>query len=98
MMKLMHKSQLIGTIVNPIREGMSMAGDLELTEAADRYLEMFAFLVGKKTAHEEPPYPESDLWGWTIEYGDGNVREIIGCPAVSNNGTIIQWRWGKQIN
>lgn len=98
MMKLIHNSQLIGTIENPCREGMSMAGDLVLTEAADRYLEMFAFLVGPKDPYQAPPFPESELWGWTIEDDNGNIREVIGCPAVSNNGTIIQWRWGKQIN
>lgn len=98
MMKLMHKSKLIGTIENAYREGMSMVGDLELTEAANSYLELFAFLVGKETVHLEPPYPESDLWGWTIEFGDGNIREVVGCPAVRNNGTYIEWRWGKQIS
>lgn len=98
MMKLIHKSQLIGTIQNPIREGMSMVGDLELTEAADRYLEMFAFFTGPKDPYQTPPFLESDIWGWTIEYGDGNIREVVGCPAVRNNGTYIEWRWGKPIN
>lgn len=97
MMKLLHDSQLIGTIENPILEGMSMTGDLKLTDAANKYLEMFAYFLGKKDPHVAPPFSESDLWGWTIEDDDSNLREVVGCPAVSNDGTSIRWRWGKQI-
>ncbi len=97
-MKLMHKSELIGTIENAYREGKSMVGDLELTKAADKYLEMFEYFAGKIDPYQTPPFPESDLWGWTIEYGDGNILEVIGCPAVRNNGTSIELYFGKQIN
>ncbi len=96
MMKLIHKSQLIGTIENASLEGMAMYGDIKLTAAADKYLDMFSYFEGQFDPHIAPPYPESDLWGWTIELDDGTFREVIGWPAVSNHGTSIAWRWGKQ--
>lgn len=98
MMKLIHKSQLIGTIKNACLQGMAMYGDIELTDAANKYLDMFSYFSGKINPFVAPPYPDSDLWGWTIELDDGTLREVIGCPAISNNGTDIAWRWGKQIN
>ncbi len=98
MMKLFHNSKLIGNIEFLGVNYPDMLGHLSLTTEGEKFKEMFAFFRDESKAHLEPPYTESELWGWVIEDHEGNMREILGCPAVLDDFTTIYWRWGKEIS
>lgn len=92
-MKLYHNNELMGTIENVGMEGLWMLGELTLNPAADKYKEMLDFLVDEERNHQNPPYPMEDLEGWSIEYEEGMMRDVLGPPAVHDNYTNIAWRW-----
>ncbi len=94
MMKLFHNSELVGDIEFLGVNYPDMLGHLRLTPEGEKFKEMFAFFRDESKNHLEPPYSESELWGWSIEDHEGNMREIIGCPAVLDDFTTVYWRWG----
>lgn len=71
---------------------MGLAGNIELLPEAELFKPLFDFLIDEERNHEEPPFSEELLQGWSIEDDDGVEREIFA-PAVDNNYTTIEWRW-----
>jgi hypothetical protein len=91
-MKLLHRAKLIGLIKNGGPDEMGLAGNIELLPEAELFKPLFDFLIDEERNHEEPPFSEELLQGWSIEDDDGVEREIFA-PAVDNNYTTIEWRW-----
>ncbi len=90
-MKLFHNLEFIGDIEFVELVAFTMWGRLTLAPAGEKFKEMFAFLVDSDNSHTEPPFPESELWGWFIE-DEAGVRHEIACPGVHDNFTTIGWR------
>jgi hypothetical protein len=91
-MKLLHRAKLIGLIKNVGPDEMGLAGNIELLPEAEPFKPFFDFLIDEERNHEEPPFSEELLEGWSIEDDHGVEREIFA-PAVDNNYTTIEWRW-----
>lgn len=91
-MKLLHRNKVLGIIKNVFPEEMGLAGDIELSPAAEPYKPLFDFLVDEERNHEDPPFSEELLDGWSIEDDDGTEKPIW-VPALTNNYKIIMWRW-----
>ena len=82
MMKLFHDSELMGNIEFLGVDGFDMIGKISLTPEGEKFKEMFAFFRDESNAHMEPPYSQSELWGWEIEDHEGILRKIVGSPAI----------------
>ncbi len=91
-MKLFHRKTLIGLIKNVGPDEMGLAGNIELLPAAESFKPLFDFLIDEERNHEEPPFSNELLEGWSIEDDNGVEREIF-VPAIDNNYTTIEWRW-----
>jgi len=90
MLKLYHKFELIGFINNPAPDGLGMVGEIQLTEAAERYREAFAFMTDDEKRSANPPFDEDVFENWFIEDENG-VRQATIFPAVHDDGEIY-WR------
>lgn len=91
-MKLFHRSKLIGEIKNVEYSDMWFAGNIELLPAAEPFKPLFDFLIDEERNHEDPPFNEETLEGWSIEDDQGENHSIFA-PAIDNNYTTIEWRW-----
>jgi len=93
-LKLYHKDKLIGTITDVVPEDtFEMSGDIDLTEDAENYREMFSFLTHKDETNSkrDSPFDESYLDGWSIEDETGS-RTKIACPGIYFEANEILWR------
>lgn len=91
-MKLFHRKVLIGLIKNVGPNELGLAGNIELLPAAEPFKPMFDFMIDEDRNHEEPPFAEDLLEGWSIEDEKGQATPIF-VPAIDNNYTTIEWRW-----
>ena len=91
-MKLFRESELIGIITNPKSEGPAIIADLELTEAASNWQDVFDYVMDERSLHEAPPFDENRLEGWFIQDETGQLRPVF-VPAIHDGGKNIEWRW-----
>lgn len=91
-MKLFHRGKEIGEIKNVEGSEMCFAADISLSSEAERFKPLFDFLIDEERNHEEPPFSEEILEGWSIE-DDQGINHPIFAPAIDNNYTTIEWRW-----
>jgi hypothetical protein len=94
MLKLYHKTRLIGTISNITPEDtFEMSGDIALTTAAAEYKPLFSYLTNEEalTSGAEPPFDKAYLDDWFLENEQG-VRKEIGCPGIYYAEGEILWR------
>jgi len=93
MLKLFHRTELIGLIRNANQDGFEMSGEIELTPAAAAYKDVFAFFTDEQKAlYEEPPFAGELLEHWSVETESGERKEIV-IPGVYEDGGIC-WRYG----
>jgi hypothetical protein len=71
---------------------MGLAGNIELLPEAEPFIPLFDFMIDEERNHEELPFSEELLEGWSIEDDQGVERSIF-VPAIDNNYTTIEWRW-----
>jgi len=90
MLKLYHKSTLIGLITNPEPDGLGMVGTIQLTEAATDYKEAFHFMTDDDKRSANSPFDEDVFENWFVEDEQGVRRETV-FPAVHEDGEIY-WR------
>lgn len=91
-MKLFYRKKLIGLIKNVGPNEMGLTGNIELLPEAEPFIPLFDFMVDEERNHQEPPFSEELLEGWSIEDDQGVERSIF-VPAIDNNHTTIDWRW-----
>lgn len=91
-MKLLHRGTPIGIVTNKQPDEMGCCGHIQLLPAAEPFKPMFDFLIDEERNHENPPYNEEWLEGWSMEDDDGKIQEIF-IPCIDNNYTTIEWRW-----
>ena len=90
MLKLYHGLELIGYIKNAAPDGLWMAGEVELTPAAEAYRDAFAFMTDDEKRSSKPPFDEAIFDNWFVEDESGIRKETI-FPAVHEDGEIY-WR------
>lgn len=93
MLKLYHGTELVGLISNPSVDDMSWrVGTIELTQAAEKYKELFAFFTDEEqNMSVEPPFPRELLESWAIE-DEAGERNLIDIPGVYDDGEVF-WRY-----
>lgn len=91
MLKLFHGDELIGTLTEGLSDGLAMTGQIELTEAAERFKEVFEFFADEeKSDSEEPPFSDDVLHNWCLQLESGKTEEI-SIPNIFPDG-LICWR------
>lgn len=89
--KLYYRDDFIGTIANVFTDQPWFIGDLEVTEAYDKFREGFNFLSDEDNEHRWDSEPPIDLYNWFVE-DDQGVREEVQL-AIHDNGTEVWWQW-----
>lgn len=93
-LKLFHGSKLLGTISEPSSDGLWMVGTIQLTQEAEAYKDVFAFVTDeeKMTNGQEPPFDANYFFdNWFIEEVDGTRKETA-IPGI-HDGSEIYWRY-----
>jgi len=80
-LKLFHQNDCIGIITNVAPEDMSeWSGEIQLTDKAQRYKEVFDYLADEKNAYdiggEKMPFAISYLENWSLLAENGDKTEI----------------------
>jgi hypothetical protein len=91
-MKLLHRTNLIGLIKNVGSAEMGLVHNIELLPTAEAFKPLFDFLIDQECNHQEPPFSEEILEGWSVEDEAGVDRPIF-TPAIDNNYTTIEFLW-----
>lgn len=96
MLKLFHNSTLLGTITGYHVYGFWWRGDIELTEAAESFQEVFIWFTSEnRPMGQEPPFAEDILEDWYIET-PGKGKRSIGLPGIYRTKRII-WRYFEDV-
>lgn len=91
-MKLLHRNKVVGVISNVGPDEMGLCGNISLLPEAEPFKPIFDFMIDEERNHEDPPFSNDFLEGWSIQEDDGTQRKIF-IPAIDNNYTTIEWRW-----
>lgn len=79
-LKLFHNNDCIGIVTNIAPEDMfEFSGDIQLTEKAQDYKEVFEYLSDEKNAYDdgtEFPFPQAYLENWSLVDESGTKTEI----------------------
>lgn len=93
-LKLYQKVTFVGTITNIASEDtFDMSGDIELSNQAEKYTAMFAYLTDEEAMQSgaELPFDPALLDDWYLEDEHG-IKTEIPCPGIYLEDKEIHWR------